>query len=112
MVLMGEAGRGLRVNNEDTRQQHGFFFEMCKHLTTLDTAALLVVLAMHEELSAFLFWSLLLFGVSLFFSTIGMLVVALAGTSIESISRATNFLLLGSVTFLTGVLVIILWISS
>lgn len=99
------------MTDEDLRQQHGFFFEMLKHLTTLDTAAALVILTVHKDLGGYLF-PLALFLISLFFSVIGMLVVALRGTDIESISRATNFLILGSSTFLLGVLSTIAWAVS
>ncbi len=95
-----EEGRQHR-SDEDLRQQHGFFFEACKHLTTLDTAAALVVLALYREAGVYL-WPLLFFGLSLVSCTIGMLSLALRGTGADGLSPATTGLMLGAITFLAG----------
>lgn len=93
-------GRG-RGSDEDLRQQYGFFFEACKQLTTLNTAAALVVLALNREAGLYL-WPLMFFGISLAGSTWGMLAVALKGTNIAGISTATNGLVVAAITFVAG----------
>lgn len=90
-----------RQSDEDLRQRHGFFFEACKHLTTLDTAAALVVLALNRNAGVYL-WPLLFFGLSLVSCTIGMLYLALRGTGADALSPAKTGLVFGAVTFLAG----------
>lgn len=88
-----------RWTDEDLRQQHGFLFEACKHLTTLNTAAALVALARHRDADL---WPLPFFGVSLATSAYGMLVLALMGTGEKGLSRATGGLVIGAITFVGG----------
>ncbi len=89
---------------ERSRKNHGMVFEACKHFTTLDTAAALVLAAVFRETSvggAGLFWPLILFGLSLVACAFGMMSTAMRGLEDEktAISAGTSLILGASVFF-------------
>jgi hypothetical protein len=89
--------------DEDVRQQYGFLFEGCKHLTTLNTAAALVVLAVHQEAGLSL-WPLLFFGLSLVASLYGMVAIAITETWEEGPAHANGSLVSAALAFVVGLL--------
>jgi hypothetical protein len=94
--------RGDR-SDEDRRQQHGFLFEACKHLTTLNTAAALVVLVLHREPGLFL-WPLPFFGVSLAAALYGVFAIATLDPEEAGAAQATNCLVVATFAFLGGLI--------
>jgi hypothetical protein len=83
----------------------GFFFEIAKHLTTLNTAAILVYLAAagSGEISLPL-WVALLFVGSLAGATLSMLVTGLRGISRNPRSLGNLGMLVGVSCFFVGLL--------
>ena len=72
----------LKDLEEQSRKNHEMTFEACKHFTTLDTAAALVVVAIFREMDTGVFgalWPLVCFGLSLVVCAYGMIVTALGG---------------------------------
>jgi hypothetical protein len=91
-------------SDEDLRQQYGFLFEACKHLTTLNTAAALVVLVLHRDAGLYL-WPVPFFGLSLAVSAYGMLAITLIGTGEDGPAHAAHSLVIAALTFVTGLYV-------
>ena len=97
-------GRERWTDGNPSQQGGHFFFEACKHFTTLDTASALVVVALHQRADLYL-WPLAFFGFSLLCSTYGMVALALRGTAPEGIAGARSGLLFGIAGFLLGLVV-------
>jgi tellurite resistance protein TehA-like permease len=91
-----------RWADEDRGQQRGhFFFEACKHFTTLSTASALVVVVLNQRDDLYL-WPLAFFGFSLLCTTYGMVALALRGGGSDGFSEARSALLFGIAGFLLG----------
>lgn len=106
---MAQSIRGM--SEEDIRQQRGFFFEALKHLTTLAAASALVTLNVYREADLPLLPILFFFVLSLLFSAFGMVWAALAGTGEWPFFRGRNFLILGSSSFLAGLMLVVYFIA-
>ena len=94
-----------RWTDGNPRQQSGhFFFEACKHFTTLSTASALVVVDLNQRDDLYL-WPLAFFGFSLLCTTYGMVALALRGAGPDGVSEARSALLFGIAGFLLGIVV-------
>jgi hypothetical protein len=92
-------------SDEDRRQQHGFVFEACKHFTTLNTAAALVVVVLHRDPGLYL-WPLPFFGVSLVASLYGVFAIATLDVDREAGAAQANVsLVIATITFFVGVVI-------
>ncbi len=96
----------MKEIEEQSRKNHEMIFEACKHFTTLDTAAALVVIAIFREtvpgvLGAL--WPLVCFGLSMVVCAYGMIVTALAGLgNTRAEISAGGTLILGASIFFLG----------
>jgi len=87
----------------DREQATGFFFEIAKHLTTLNTAVILVYLAAGGEVSLPL-WVAMLFVVSLAGATASMLVTGLRGISANPYALGNFGMAVAVACFFVGLL--------
>ena len=85
-------------SDEDLRQLQGFQFEAAKHLTTLNTAAALVVVALNRNIDLAL-WPLLFFALSLAAGVTSMSFLSISGPS----RRAVFALAVAGGAFVAGV---------
>jgi hypothetical protein len=95
----------IRDLQDRARKNHEMVFEACKHFTTLDTAAALIVVAIFRETGAGVvgaIWPLVCFGISLVVCAYGMIVTALGGLENTKASTSAGGALIGgaSVFFL------------
>jgi hypothetical protein len=86
----------------DREQQINLYFEMAKHFTTLNTAALLVFLAAREEINLPL-WIALFFAISLASATLGRIEVARKGLPRSRFALVYLGLTIAIVFFFAGV---------
>ncbi|MDP9476232.1 MAG: hypothetical protein M3R38_11230 [Actinomycetota bacterium] len=90
---------------ERSRKNHEMIFEACKHFTTLDTAAALIVVALFRETSTGILgalWPLVCFGLSLVVCAYGMIATAMGGLENEraAISAGSTLISGASIFFL------------
>lgn len=87
-------------------KNHEMTFEACKHFTTLDTAAALIVVALFRETDAGVFkaiWPLACFGLSLVVCAYGLIITAIAGLqNNRAAMSAAVALIVGALVFLLG----------
>lgn len=99
----------FREIKDEYRKNHEMVFEACKHFTTLDTAAALVLVAVFREAGVGIngaFWPLLCFGISLVSCAIGMMTTALRGLEDNKAAlSATGSLIFGASVFFFGLVV-------
>lgn len=99
----GDRRRNL---NQRFRKNHEIMFEACKHFTTLDTAALLIVVAVFREPGyglSVVVWPLVWFGLSLALCAYGMLATALGGLDNTKVAiSAGGALIAGALVFFAG----------
>lgn len=92
------SGDPIKEHRERERGNHGMLFEACRHFTTLDTAAALIVVAIFRETEAGIVevvWPLVCFLISLIVCAYGMIVTALRGLGNFRAARSTSYALIG-----------------
>ncbi len=104
-----DRGRGdwRKDLEEKARKQHEIMFEACKHFTTLNTAVVLIVVAIFRELGSVSLASgpLILFAFSLFLCGYGMITTALGGLGNTKVATSTGFtLVVGALAFFIALL--------
>lgn len=91
---------------ELNRKNHEMVFEACKHFTTLDTAAALVLVAIFRETSVGVIgalWPLVCFAISLLSCAFGMMTTALRGLDdARAATSAGGSLIFGASVFFLG----------
>jgi hypothetical protein len=88
----------MKEIEERSRKNHEMIFEACKHFTTLNTAAALIVVALFRETSTGVlgaFWPLVCFGGSLVICAYGMIATALGGLENERVAISAGGTLIG-----------------
>jgi hypothetical protein len=97
----------IAATNERLRSERqkltDYYFEIAKQITTLDTAGLLFLLALHRELSLSPWWAAGAFGISLVAAFVSMVETGTRGISTGKLTWGNFYMTVAVVCFLGGV---------